>query len=114
MNSPIVLACDEKYAMPLATALRSIVDANCRNWPLEFHVLSEGFSAATREKVLLSLPERSASVRWVSVDLSPFKAFETISYISKMTYARFLISYILPTTVSRVLYLDVDILVMGD
>jgi lipopolysaccharide biosynthesis glycosyltransferase len=114
MSRSIVLACDEAYAMPLATALRSIVEANHKRWPLDVHVLSDGFSEGTQRRVLSSLPKGSASIRWVPVDLGNFQEFSTLSYISKMTYARFLIPHIFQDTASRVLYLDADIIVLDD
>lgn len=114
MSCPIVLACDEAYAMPLATALRSIAEANRGDWPLDFHVFSDGILDGTRRKIFDSLPKGSASIRWVEVDLEQFKGFSTIAHISKITYARFLIPSIFPDTVSQVLYLDADILVLDD
>jgi lipopolysaccharide biosynthesis glycosyltransferase len=110
----IVLACDEGYAMPLATTLRSIVETNQNSMPVEFHVLSEGFSEETRKRVFDSFPFGAASIRWVPVDLSLFQEFTTMNYISKMTYARFLLPQIFPVTVSRVLYLDADLLILDD
>jgi lipopolysaccharide biosynthesis glycosyltransferase len=114
MRHPLVLACDEGYAMQLATTLRSIVEANRNDWPLDFHVLSDGYSEDMRRKVLLSLPKGSASIKWVDVDLRPFGEFATLPHISKMTYARFLIPQVFPASVSRVLYLDADLLVLDD
>jgi lipopolysaccharide biosynthesis glycosyltransferase len=114
VSMPIVLACDTGYAMQLATTLRSIVEANRSGWPLEFHVLSDGFTEATKVRVLNSLPERSASIHWISIDLSPFEQFWTRRDVSKMTFARLLIPKVFPDTVSRVLYLDTDILVLDD
>ena len=49
---PLVLACDEAYAMPLATTLRSIADHHRTHAPLEVHVLTGGYSEATRRKVV--------------------------------------------------------------
>ena len=43
-----------------------------------------------------------------------FRGFSTISYISKITYGAVPHSAIFPDTVSRVLYLDCDILVLDD
>lgn len=40
---PIVMACDEGYAMPLVSMLGSIADLNSRNWSLNVYTLSEGF-----------------------------------------------------------------------
>ena len=114
MRRPFVFACDSAYAMPLATTFRSIVETNRKGWPLEFHVLSDGFSEEMRRRVLNSIPESSATIRWVPVDLTPFREFSTISYVSKMTYARFLISHMFKDDTSRVLYLDADLLVLDD
>lgn len=100
--------------MPLATTLRSIVETNRHRWPFEFHVLTSGLADSTRQKVFNSLPKGAASIRWVPVDLELFRKFSTLSYISKMTYARFVIPGIFPESVSKVLYLDSDILVLDD
>jgi lipopolysaccharide biosynthesis glycosyltransferase len=110
----IVLACDEGYAMPLATILRSLVEANTAHWPIAVHVLSNQFSAGLRGQVEASLPEGSAMVEWMSVDLGRFSRFPTLPHISSATYARFLIPDLFPPEVTRVLYLDADMLVLDD
>jgi len=114
VSRPFVLACDEGYAMPLATTLRSLVEANRSGWPLEVHILSVGFSENVKRKVVNSLPEGSASIRWLPVDLARFAGWSTIEHISKATYARLLISSIFPDGVHRALYLDADTLVLDD
>src|SRR5262245_12182185 len=98
MPCPLVFACDASYAMPLATALRSIVESNRRWWPLKFIILTFAFSEHTQEKVIDSLPTASASISWVPVDLELFDSFSTLDYISKVTYARFLIPSVVPET----------------
>src|SRR5579862_9702173 len=100
---PIVTACDEHYAMPLATALRSIADANRSNWPLEFYVLFDGLPQSTRNKVDGSLPPRSAVIRWVPVDLRLYNQFGTMKY-PKIVYARCLLPEIFTSQVPKVLY----------
>jgi lipopolysaccharide biosynthesis glycosyltransferase len=114
VRRPLVLASDEAYAMPLATTLRSIAEANRSSWPLEFHVLCNGLCEDTRVKVFNSLPKESAAIRWIPVDVKLFGGFREAYYVSKMTYARLLIPSIFPDTVSRVLYLDTDLLVLDD
>jgi len=111
---PIVLACDEAYLMPLATTLRSIVESNAAHWPIECHVLVDDVSPQGRARVERSLPARAAQIRWHAIDLSDFSSFETQAAISKMTFARLLMADLLPTELERVLYLDTDILVLGD
>jgi lipopolysaccharide biosynthesis glycosyltransferase len=110
----VVLACDEAYAMPLATTLRSVVEANRKHWPVAFCVLSDGIPEPVRERVLHSLPEGSAQILWKTVDLTRYEEFSTLPHISKATFGRLLIPRVVPATVSRVLYLDSDLLVLDD
>ena len=100
--------------MPLATTLRSIVEASRANWPLQFHVLVADFPEKQREKVYDSLPKASASIQWVEVDVDRFDGFPTLPWISKMSYARLLIPQALSNLIPRVVYLDTDILVLDD
>jgi len=112
--SPIVMACDESYAMQVAVALRSALDASHGADPLNVHVLCSQFSTSLRQKVIDSLPAGLADIHWIPVDLGSFKTFSTLPHISKMTFARFMIPNIFPESVRRVLYLDADILVLQD
>jgi len=110
----IVLACDEGYKMQLATLLRSIVESNRINWPVVCYVLSDAITEVTKKRVADSLPGGSAVIRWVPVDTVAFQDFWTAAHVSKMTFARLLIPGVLPDSVSKVLYLDSDILVLDD
>jgi lipopolysaccharide biosynthesis glycosyltransferase len=81
---------------------------------LEVYILSGGFSDDTKRKITGSLPKESSLIHWVPLDLTPFSRFSTLRHISVTTYARLLISSILPENVTRVLYLDADLLVLDD
>ena len=112
---PVVFACDETYAVALATAIRSAVDANRSGQPLDVYVLCDRFSTTLRHRVIDSLPEGSATIHWVAVDLSLFGKFPTPPHISStMTFARFMIPRVFTGEVQRVLYLDADLLVLDD
>lgn len=110
----IVLACDEVYAPQLATCLLSIVESNRSMWPLKAYVLTDSISDEIQRKVYKSLPAGSVSISWIPVTLAGFREFATAEHISAMTFARILMPSKVPESVSRVLYLDVDILVLGD
>lgn len=113
-SHPIVLACDERYAMPLATTVRSLVEANRSARPLQVIVLTTKFSEKTKRKVETSVAATEASFRWLNIDLSPFGNCSTLAYISKITYARLLLPYMLSESTKKALYLDADILVLDD
>lgn len=108
----IVMACDEGYAMPLATALRSIADSNSRHWPLNAYILSDGFSEQTQERIRKSLPDGSISLHWLFINLDRFANLTTRAHISRTTFARLLLAELLPQEATRVLYLDADLLVL--
>jgi lipopolysaccharide biosynthesis glycosyltransferase len=111
---PVVFACDEGYAMPLATVMRSLVESNPAHWPLPVYVLTGEFSEASRQRVQTSLPQDSVQLHWLTVDLSKYTHFATLPHISTATYARLLIPDLFPAPITRVLYLDADMLVLDD
>jgi lipopolysaccharide biosynthesis glycosyltransferase len=114
MKCPIVFASDAAYAMPLATALRSLVDSNKAHWPLEFHVIHDGIAPALRGRIASSIHPDAAVIHWAQIDLAPFARLMTMAGISKMTFARLVIPNVIPESISRVLYLDSDTLTLGD
>jgi lipopolysaccharide biosynthesis glycosyltransferase len=108
------MACDEAYAMPLATSIRSLVEAN-RSWnhPHVF-VLTSHITDSTKKQVTSSLPWGAISIEWIHVDLLEFSNFSILSYLSTTTYARLLLPYVIPNDITRILYLDADVLVLDD
>jgi len=114
MKCPVVFASDAAYAMPLATALRSLVDSNKAHWPLEVHVIHDGITPVLRNKIASSIHPDAAVIHWTPIDLAPFARMMTMAGISKMTFARLVIPKVIPESVPRVLYLDSDTLTLGD
>lgn len=109
----MVFAADAAFAAPLATALRSMAESNIQAWPLDIHVINEGMNEATKQRIANSLPENCAEITWHSIDTFTFASqFSTRPGISKMTFARLLLPRFLPTTCTRALYLDSDIIVL--
>lgn len=111
---PLVLVGDDAYAMPLATALRSIVEADRSGESVVVYVLCHDLKDSSRERIERSVPPGSVVFNWIPVGLAQFANFATSPHISKTTYARLLMPTVLPETVSRALYLDADILVIGE
>lgn len=100
--------------MPLATTLRSLAESNRPLWPLDVTLLTDDVSEATRDRVFTSLPVGSIRLRWLQVDLAAFADLGLLEHVSRMTFARVLIADAFGSEVSRVLYLDADLLVLGD
>jgi hypothetical protein len=51
MRDPHLFACDKRFAMPFATTLSPIADADKSGERLEFHVPSDGVSDRIRRDV---------------------------------------------------------------
>jgi len=110
----VVFACDETYAMPLATAMLSLAEAYQGDQPLDIYVLFNRFREAIQQRVVSPISGTKASIQWIFIDLDEFESFSTLAYTSRMTYARLKIADLLPRGISRALYLDADILVLDD
>jgi lipopolysaccharide biosynthesis glycosyltransferase len=110
----IVFAADENYAMPLATAIRSLVEANREVAQTAIYVLSNGVSERTRQKITDSLEGFDTRLHWLPIDLSTYSGFATPDYASKMTFARLKIPELIPAHIKRALYIDSDVLILGE
>lgn len=108
----IVLATDDCFAQHCAVTMRSILN---HNEDVEFYILTEGLSEENVNK--LHNVAGSCSLNVCKVDSEALKGFPMpdvkTEKISIATYYRLFITQLLPASVSRVLYLDCDIVVRG-
>lgn len=115
MDTPIVFAMDDNYAMPTAVALYSILK-HTKETALEFYILySNSLSEASKEMLnkALKTAEKNASLSYINVDgmLNGLKS--SISHISVATFYRILLPLAL-NEYDSCLYLDGDIIVADD
>lgn len=112
-NINIVLASDNNYAQHVAVVAASIL-CNTKA-KVCFHVLSDGIS---QKKVdLIQSTINSLGGKLSVYDLSNYQCFEklfTSGHISKAAYFRLDIANILPKNIAKVIYMDVDLLVLQD
>jgi lipopolysaccharide biosynthesis glycosyltransferase len=108
----IAIATDDRYAMPAAASVRSVIDTLEEGTTLETAVLSCDLSNESRERLLASWDDSRCSVRFVDVDAEPFTDLPVTSpvntTVTRATYLRLTLSELLPADWSRVIYLDVD------
>lgn len=108
----IVLATDDLFAQHCAVAMQSVID---HNEDVEFYILTEGL---TEENVCrLRSVTGSCPLYVCKVDSDALKGFPMpdvkTEKISIATYYRLFITQLLPASVSKVLYLDCDLVVRG-
>jgi len=110
----LVCAADEAYAMPLAVAVRSVLENLRPDAHLRLFVVDGGLRARTRLRLLKSWRGFSVSITWLEPELSLLEGVPTKDYVSHAPYLRLLLPRLLPTDLQRVIYLDADLVVLGD
>lgn len=107
----IVLAADRNYMKHLCVTAMSIIENT--NAIIHFHILSDNYPIELKK--MCSTINKKIIVSFYNTDKIDFSSFPlTINYISKATYYRLLLPNLLPNDISKVLYLDVDIIVRQD
>ncbi|MEP2504116.1 MAG: glycosyltransferase family 8 protein [Paracoccaceae bacterium] len=106
----IVLAIDEAYAPHAAVTIASSIDHAGNPERLSFHILEDGtLEEATRDKLSRTAQGR---LNFVAVNTETFTDLPVNrEYISQATYYRLAMHNVLPTSISKVIYIDADTVV---
>lgn len=112
---PIFFATDDSYAPFLAVAINSMLDNASKEYFYKIFVLTTDLDEKLKNQILIEKTENS-SIEFVSLkdELDKMsEIFHLRDYYSKETYYRFFIARLFPQY-EKILYLDCDIIVLGD
>jgi lipopolysaccharide biosynthesis glycosyltransferase len=105
----VMFAIDDKYAMPLAVAIKSMIDHFPKDRELEIIVGDVDVSQENKDKLNAIWP-----IRFEKLDIGRVENIKiNIVYHTSAIFARLLMPEIL-TDIDKVLYLDCDIIVQDD
>lgn len=110
----VVVAADNNYAQHAAVVMASIM-ANTQAKEVCFYVLSDAIAEENKKKILATATCIGTTVNFV--ELSEVKSYDQLfisGHISRAAYFRLDIARILPETVKRVIYVDVDLVFFKD
>lgn len=110
----VVSATDDGYAMPLAVMIRSALDHLAADRTLRLFVLDGGISEQSRQRMIESWNDPRLTVEFLKPDLAQISDLMISHHINLVTYLRILMPRVLPPSVSKVIYLDADMLVRRD
>lgn len=117
----VVCAADDNYAMPLAVTVRSAIENLQGNRKIILFIIDGGIKDRNKRKICQSLPEDKCKIEWIAKPDSQFGNIQVLrgfseepEYIKISTYYRLVISELLPQDYSKAIYLDSDLLVVGD
>jgi lipopolysaccharide biosynthesis glycosyltransferase len=116
-SSPLhlALAFDQNFVTPLYVLLTSIFDNNEHNH-LYIHAVATGVSEAERTKITSFVASRQAVISFYEIDEAYVASFATFSdaRYGLATFYRLLLPALLPVKIEKLIYIDVDIIVIGD
>lgn len=115
MSMNILCACDENYAAYCGIMLTSLLENN-RGQDIAIYILVSGLSEKSEERFRKLEHLYGCSIHLIVPDESAFDecVVREEDHVSLATYYRLLCGNLLPESVTKVLYLDCDIIVNTD
>jgi lipopolysaccharide biosynthesis glycosyltransferase len=110
----LVTAADEGYAVPLAVTIRSALDHLAADRRIRLFVLDGGLRPETKSRLLWSWLDERLTVQWISPDIELVRDLPVSDHVTIVAYVRLLMPSLLPKDVTRVIYLDADMLIRRD
>ncbi|NMG11520.1 glycosyltransferase family 8 protein [Brasilonema sp. UFV-L1] len=110
----IVCAADNRYAMPLAVVIRSVLE-NVRSDRLcTFFIIDGGISQKNKNKILKVSDSKQCIITWLKPPDDILDNMKVSGHIKVATYYKILIPILLPDNYCKAIYLDSDLIVQGD
>lgn len=106
----LAMACDDRYALPLAVAVRSLLEQLEPTYRLELTVVGDGISPENQQRCQSAWQFAAVQCQWLPIQADLLAGVPVTDKLPLPTYYRLLLPDLLPEC-SKVLYLDPDILV---
>ncbi|WP_421943928.1 glycosyltransferase family 8 protein [Pedobacter sp.] len=116
-NISVVLACDNNYVILLAALLKSIELNHIENSIIDIYIVDDKISKRNKTKLEQSLNLNKMNLIWLKMtEIIPKNISLPIvnNAYPINTYVRLLIPYIVPETVEKAIFMDVDMIVLDD
>jgi len=111
---PIVMACDQRFAMPLATTASSVLKNLHPDWTLDLHVIDGGIGEKRKTKIRQALQRMNRPFHLHFHPWPEDKIDDRLKPGRKAVYLRLYMGEVLSHQLKRVIYLDSDLLVLDD
>jgi lipopolysaccharide biosynthesis glycosyltransferase len=107
----IVTACDNAYVQHTAVFLRSLIDKNTTIKCKVFILVPEDF--IHRESLWRNLGSHRIHLQFLNINVPDIYTLKISRDLTVATYFRLFMDKLLPADISRIIYLDSDILITG-
>ena len=113
----VIVACDNHYVVLLAALLKSIEYHHKSDENIDVFIVEDGISAKNRKKLTASVNAKKIQLIWISMDEAipddMHIPFDRSSY-PKNIHTRIFIPHFIPDRFDKIIYLDVDMILMRD
>ena len=106
----IVTSCDNAYAQHTAVFLKSLFKQNQNSCRIFILVPNDFIHRATLER---NLSSHVSDLEFLTISLPEKASFKVYGHVTVATYFRLFLDKVIPANVSRVIYLDSDVLING-
>ncbi len=110
----VACAANADFAVPLAVTVASLLANLSPDRSVELWVVDAGMGAEARARLRRSWPRRSLRLRWVRADPDLLPDLPLWGRMGPETYLRLAVGELLPSRVRKVIWLDCDLVVLGD
>jgi lipopolysaccharide biosynthesis glycosyltransferase len=118
MYSPTALsvacAADDRFALPLAVTVRSLLDRLAPNRALDLYLLDGGIRDESFHRLRASWDDDRLALKVIRPDISRLSRLKISQHVNHLTYFRILLPELLPSSLAKVIYLDSDLLIKRD
>lgn len=111
---PIVVSSDENYARHMGVMFVSLLENTSRPESCHLFVIDAGINEKTRKKVENEVRKRKGNISFMSFDGGGYEEFPLRRGMTAAAYYRLSIPDLFDETVTKVIYLDCDLIVQGD
>ncbi len=111
---PVVIASDNNYVFIMSAAIVSLFENKKGDYPVRLFIMDGGISRENKEKLGRIEKKYNFSITYIPVDNKMFEGFPTTSFWPIATYYRLAAARLLPASVHKLVYLDCDVIVLGD
>jgi len=109
----IAVCFDENYALNGAMTLYSAAKNIEKNVKIKAYIIDGGIIEETKKRFNKIL-RKNLDIIWLEPDLSLFDNLPLSSWTTKVAHSRLLLPYIINDDIKKIIYLDSDILVIGN
>jgi len=110
----LVFSSDDNYAQHLGVVLCSIFENKSNDCHINVHIIDGGISPGNKDKLRILETKYSFEIKYLYLKIENYKDLFISDHITHAAYYRILIPDLLDEKINKILYLDCDLIVLGD